>query len=792
MGLDGVKNCEVNLAAENASLEFDPSSVGLAEMEKAVENAGYRVVYEKLSMKLSNMTDAGDAYRLESLLHKLEGVREASANFGTGKVQVRYNKALLSLSDIRHAISKSGYHILGEDLSLTAEEVEASKLKKSFLISLGFTIPIIIFGYPELLPFVPKAGTAEAAYLLFACASIVQFAAGARFYVGAYRIARLGSANMDTLVVTGTTAAFLFSAFNTFPNPVWHNLYYDASSVVITFILLGKYLENKAKGKTTSTIKMMLELQPRTATIRKADKELEVPIETIMEGDTILVRPGEKIPVDSIVLEGCSAVDESAITGESRPVQKKSGDEVIGGTINREGALVIKASKVGKDTVLAQIVSLVEDAMGRKPPMQRLVDKIAGYFAFIVMAVALATFLSWYFAAPGGERAFSTALIPAVAILVVACPCALGLATPTAVIVGMSKGAQNGIIFKDGRALESLGRIGFAVFDKTGTLTVGSPVVTDLLPLTAESDPESAARRLLEVAARAEKNSEHPIAKAIVKKASEYGVNLASPSDFVAIPGRGARASYGGEQVLVGSPGLMKENGLDLNQVEGEISGLQEEGKTTVIVARGTRVEGIIALQDLPKENARSVLAAIRKMGIEVAMLTGDNERTAKIIGKDLGIDTVIAGVSPLQKVDAIKQFQKGRKAVAMVGDGINDAAALTQADVGIALGSGTDIAIESGNMILLGKDLWGVVAAIEVSRKTVSRIKQNLFYAFVYNAILIPIAAFGFLYPALGGLAMAASSVSVTGSSLLLKGWNPPSRLLGRKALHSVCNKIE
>lgn len=778
--LDGIKKCEVNLAAENASLEFDPSSIGLDEMEKAVEGAGYHVVYEKVSMNISNMTDAGDASRLESRLRKMDGVREVQANFGTGQVQVKYNKALLSLSDLRHAISKSGYHILSEEMTMTVEEIESAKLKKLFLISLAFTLPVVILSYPDLLPFVPLAGTAQSSFLLFACASVVQFAAGRRFYAGAYRIAILGSANMDTLVATGTTAAFLFSAFNTFPSPVWHNLYYDASSVVITFILLGKYLENKTKGKTTSVIRMILEMQPRTARSIQDGKEIEVPVEAIMEGDIILVRPGEKIPIDSVVLEGSSAVDEAAITGESLPARKNPGDVVMGGTINTEGALTIRASRVGKDTVLAQIVNLVEEAISTKPPMQKMVDRVAGYFALIVMALALGTFLVWYLASPMGGHTIATALLPAVAVLVVACPCALGLATPTAVIVGMSKGAQNGVVFKDGRALESLGRIGVVVFDKTGTLTVGSPVVTDLVPLKTEQDltPD---RRLLELAALAEKNSEHPLAKAIVKKASVAGIRIQSPDEFVAIPGRGVSASHGGKQITVGSPSLMKDSGLDLKEIEDVISRFQDEGKTTVIVAVGNRPEGIIALRDAPKENAREALEAIKKAGIQVTMLTGDNERTARIVGRELGIDTVIAGVSPLQKVDVIKQFQAGPKPVAMVGDGINDAAALTQADVGIAIGSGADIAIESGNVILLGKDLTGVVAAIEISRKTVSRIRQNLFYAFSYNAILIPIAAVGLLYPALGGMAMAASSVSVTGSSLLLRRWNPPSRISKR-----------
>ena len=476
--LNGVKKCEVNLASEKATLEFDPLSVDLVTIEKAVEEAGYKVIYEKLTMKLAGITDSSDAYGIEQILKKQEGIRYVSVNTGNGQLLAEYNPVLLSLSDLHQIINKNGYQILSEDLSASAEEVEAKKIKKIFAIGLGFTIPILILSYPEYFSFVPLVGTTTAAYIVFACASIVQFVTGSRFYVGAYRIAKMKSANMDTLVIVGTTTAYLFSVYNTFPTPTWHNIYYDASAVVITFIILGKYLENKTKGKASSIIRKMLELQPKTARIKKDGEEYDVSIELIKPGDIILVRPGEKIPVDSIVLEGISAVDQSMITGESMPVEKKPGDEIIGGTINKEGALVVKASKVGSDAFLSQVVRLVEDAMGRKPPMQRIVDKVAGYFAFIVMAVAFGTFITWFFFGPPGVHHIAASIIPAVAILVVACPCALGLATPTAVMVGMSKSAQNGVIFKGGEALEMLGKVNVAVFDKTGTLTQGKPQVS--------------------------------------------------------------------------------------------------------------------------------------------------------------------------------------------------------------------------------------------------------------------------------------------------------------------------
>ena len=780
--LSGVKKCEVNLAAAKAILEFDPSSVDLTTIEKAIEEAGYKVVYEKLTVKVNGMTDSSDADRLEKRLREFEGVRYASANYGNGQVLVEYNQALLSLSDIRQVLNKSGYQILSEDLSASAEEVEAKKLKKLFTVGIIFTIPVMIFGYPEYFSFVPLAGSTTTAYIIFVSATIVQFVTGSRFYVGAYRIAKMKSANMDTLVVTGTTAAYLFSVLNTFPAPAWHNVYYDAAAVVITFIVLGKYLENKTKGKASSIIRKMLELQPKTARIKKDGEEIEVPIELIKPGDIIIVRPGEKIPVDSIVLEGYSAVDESMITGESMAVGKKPNGVVIGGTINKEGALVIKAAKVGSDTMLAQIVKLVEDAMGRKPPMQRMVDKIAGYFAFIVMAVAVTTFLGWYFGTTDGEHHFAASLIPAVAILVVACPCALGLATPTAIMVGMSKSAQNGVIFKSGDALEMLGKIKVAVFDKTGTLTQGKPQVTDMITikqiaLAVESSPNNVNSMLLEIAATAEKNSEHPLAKSIVHKAKESNLHLGEPSDFSAISGKGVSVVYNGNNIIVGSPSLIEKEGIDIKPAQEFISKFQQEGKTVVLVALDRELMGVIALLDTPKPSTKEALGSLRKLGIEIVMLTGDNEKTAATIAKDLSIDRVIANVMPSEKVDVVKKLQQEGKKVAMIGDGINDAAALTQADVGIAIGSGTDVALEAGKVVLVRDDLTDVVAAIEISKKTVSKIRQNLFYAFIYNAALIPVAGLGLLYPALAGLAMAASSVSVTSSSLLLKRWSPPSK---------------
>lgn len=783
--LKGVTKCEINLASEKANLEFDPSSVDLVEIENAVKESGYKVVYEKLSIKIGNMTDSNDAGNLESRLKQSEGARSAFVNFGNGQALIEYNPALLSLSDIRQIVNHNGYQILGEDPSESEEDVETKKLKRLFLVGLAFTIPVMVLGYPEYLKFIPIAGTPIAAYIIFSCATVVQFVTGSRFYTGAFRIAKMKSANMDTLVVTGTTAAYLFSAFNTFPSPVWHNIYYDAAAVVITLIILGKYLENKTKGKASSIIRKMLELQPKTARIKKDDEEQEISIELLKPGDVIVVRPGEKIPVDSTVLQGHSAVDESMITGESIPVDKKAGDEVIGGTVNKEGVLVIEATKVGNETMLAQIVKIVEEAMARKPPMQRLVDRVAGFFAFMVIGVALVTFFCWYTVSPMSAHLVATALIPTVAVLVVACPCALGLATPTAIMVGMSKSAQNGIIFKGGEALEMLGKIKVAVFDKTGTLTYGTPQVTDMITLkqlsSSEIDDTQYDNRVLDLAAIAEKNSEHPLAVSIVKRARELGQKIDESTEFSAIPGKGVKAVYNKRSILVGNSDFMQENEVDLKSSNELIIPLQEDGKTVVLVAEEKELVGIIALLDTPKKNTKDVLESLKKMGIDIVMLTGDNARTAKTIAKDLAIDRVIANVLPSQKASTIKQLQQQGNKVAMIGDGINDAPALTQAHIGIAIGSGTDIAIESGNVVLVRDDLRDVVAAIEISKKTVSKIKQNLLYAFVYNTVLIPIAGLGLLYPALAGLAMAASSVSVTSSSLLLKRWIPCSKRVAR-----------
>jgi P-type Cu+ transporter len=820
----GIRKVEVNLASGKAILEYDSSQVQLEAIEKTIEEAGYKVLYEKAKLKIGGLTDSSDTERIEQSLKSVEGIRSVSVNYGNSQADIEYNPALLSLFDIRRKISDLGYQVLSESLSPVSQDSEANKLKYLLIVGIVFTIPVILLIYPEIRQYIVLAGINIAAYLAFACASIVQFIPGSRFYFGAFRIAKMKSANMDTLIVLGTTTAYVFSVYYTFPTPNWDNIYYHISAIVVTFVILGKYLELKTKGKTGSVIKKMLELQPKVARIKKSsNEEVDISIELIQSGDIIVVRPGEKIPVDSAVIQGSSAVDESLVTGESMPVPKKVGDGVIGGTVNRENMLIIKAARVGSDSFLSQVVKLVEDAMGKKPAIQRLVDKFAGYFAYVVMIVALSTFLVWYFGSVSGGIGVAAAIIPAIAVLVVACPCALGLATPTAVIVGMEKGASNGVLFKSGETMETLSKASFAIFDKTGTLTEGKPQVTDVLQLkeipsltslaqltkrgyfqidgqqatsTVRSSPHKDSLTLLTLAAIAEKNSEHPLARAIVGYAQDLDAEINNSliindiSDFEAIPGQGVIVVFSsGMRVKVGNPEFIQQRSIDVTSsssiqlLSNSIEKLQREGKTTVLISVDDVIVGLIALLDTPKHGAKEAISALKSLGIESVMLTGDNENTAREIARSIGIQKVFANVLPSGKVDVIRQIQNEQmkynenKKVVMIGDGINDAPALTTADVGIAIGSGTDVAIEAGKVVLIRDDIRDVVSAIEISKKTVSKIKQNLIYAFMYNVMLIPLAATGILSPALAGIAMAASSFSVMMSSLLLQRWTPKSK---------------
>ena len=770
---------EVNLANERAVLEYDPSRIQIESIEKAIEEVGYRVVYEKVALVVEGLSDSSDARTLEASLGVMEGVRHASVNYGNSQVNLEYNSASVSLADIRRTIADKGYGVLSESPHASTQDMEVARLRKSLLIGVVFTVPAVLLSYPEIFNFLPLSGTNPAAYVAFAFASIVQFVTGGRFYSGAYRIAKLRSANMDTLVVMGTTAAFVFSAYNTFPAADWDGIYYDASTLVITFIVLGKYLEIKTKGKTGSIIRKMLELQPKTARVKRNDgTEIETPTDLIRSGDILLVKPGERIPVDSEIIQGQSAIDESMVTGESVPVHKSVGEPVFGASINREGVLLVKATRVGTDSFLSQVVRLVEDAMGKKPPIQKIVDKIAGYFAYIVMAVALLTLLAWLAVSAGNA---GSAIIPAVAILVVACPCALGLATPTAIIVGMGKGASNGVLFKSGEAIEALSKVSVAIFDKTGTLTQGEPTVTDVLvireivPARYPANSSDSEAQVLELAATAEQWSEHPLAKAIVRAARSKGIQPSEVDDFQMTPGMGVSVVSKGSRIRVGSESFMRSLGVQIpDATSSDLKKLQAEGKTAVLIAFESSVVAGIGLQDMPKNASGRVVEKLKSLGIDSVMLTGDNEVTASAIAQRLGINRVYAGVLPSGKVEVVRSLQKAGRKVAMIGDGFNDAPALSAADVGIAMGAGTDLAIEAGNVVLVRDEITDVIAAVQIARKVVSKIKQNLVYAFMYNIVLVPVAALGLLYPALAGLAMAASSVSVTASSLALRRWNP------------------
>lgn len=773
--LDGIEEANVSFASEKAMIVFDPVRVSILDIEKAVEEAGYKVSYEKTSIKVVGLKDQMDANILEEKINEIEGVKKASVNYVTNQILIEYNPTLVSLADIKKIITKYGLDIVSEEFALTSEEVYAQKLKRSVIIGVLLSIIVILYNYPEIFGFIPFATSSYAGLILIVSTGIIQFYVGLPFYKGAINAAKIKSATMDTLVSIGTTAAYIMSVWYTIPTPQWQYLYYDVSAVVITFVLLGKYLENKTKGRTSAVIKKLLELQPKRATILVDNEEKEVPIELIQVGDIMVVRPGEKIPTDGIVIEGYSAVDESMITGESMPVEKKVGDEVIGGTVNREGALKVKATKIGSDTFLANVVKMVEEAISSKPPIQKLVDKVAGKFTFIVISIALITFSIWYWVLGIG---LARALINTVAVLVVACPCALGLATPTAIMVGMGKGAEYGILIKSGEALELAGKLNVLIFDKTGTLTKGKPEVTDITPVSpiriSANGGSYNEEEVLVYAAIAEKNSEHPLAKAIVETALKRNPSIDDPDDFISVPGKGVKAVYNGKTILIGSLRFVQEKGVNVDNARDASIKLMEEGKTVVAVTVDNEIIGLIGIMDTPRLEAKYAIRELRKIGIKIGMITGDNERTAKAIGKLLNIDMILANVLPGDKARELKTLQDGGLIVGMVGDGVNDAPALTQADIGFAIGSGTDIAIEAGDVILIRDDLRDVVAAIQLSKRTIKQVKENLFWAFVYNTVLIPVAAFGLLYPALAGIAMALSSVSVTSWSLLMKRYVP------------------
>lgn len=671
---------------------------------------------------------------------------------------------------IKRVIRGRTYYFCSETCARTFErpEVEVRNLKILVAFSLALGIPTLVFSYLPILPFLPTN------LWLFLFATPIQFIAGWRFYRGAYDALRSRTTNMDTLIAVGTSAAWLYSTLVTFlPTVFPGDAYFDTSALIIAFILLGKLLEDLAKGKASEAIRKLMDLQARMAKVIRSGVEIAIPVEKVEFGDIVVVKPGEKIAVDGVVVEGHSSVDEKMITGESIPVEKKIGDEVIGATINKAGMLKFKATKIGADTTLSQIIKLVEEAQISRAPIQRLADVVSSYFVPTVIIIATLSLFAWYFI---GRMSFIFALTTFIAVLIIACPCALGLATPTAIMVGTGKGAENGILIKGGEYLEKAHKLQIILFDKTGTLTRGQPSVLDIVALESWKTND-----VLKLASVAEKGSEHPLGEAVVEAAREKGIEVPDPESFEAIPGQGVKAKIDGKRILLGNRKLMASETLSIEQLEDRVRGLEEEGKTVMLVAFENRVIGAISVADTLKEHSARAVSELKKMKIEVVMLTGDNARTAKAIAKQAGIERVLAEVLPGQKADVIKKLQEEGKVVGMVGDGINDAPALAQADIGIAIGGGTDVAMETGGIVLIKDDLRDVVAAIKLSRQTIKKIKQNLFWAFFYNTAFIPVAA-GLLYPILGillnpiiaGVAMAFSSVSVVTNSLLLKRYNP------------------
>ena len=779
--LEGMTSASVNLALERATVEYDAERLTRAEIEEAVRKLGYTVLpraeegKKTVTLRISGMTCAACSSRIERKLSAAPGVLRASVNLASEKAAVEYDPAVISPSDMIKIVEGLGYGArreeeVEEDRERLEREKQARRLLISFIAGAVLTAPLMLMMILEWAGV--HVSLMHNPVFMLALSLPVQVVLGARFYRGAYHALRSGSANMDVLVALGTSAAFLYSVYNGFFEPDrmrgMNNLYFEASSMIITLILLGKYLEARAKGRTSEAIKKLMGLQAKTARVIRDGEEVDIPVGEVVPGDIVSVRPGEKVPVDGEIIEGASAVDESMLTGESIPVEKAVGDTVIGATINKHGAFKMRATKVGRETVLAQIVKMVEEAQGSKAPIQKLADKVAGVFVPAVLGVAVLTFVLWMVIK--GE--VSDALMSAVAVLVIACPCALGLATPTAIMVGTGKGAEKGILIKGGEYLEAAYKVSAVVLDKTGTITKGEPEVTDILPLGALSEGE-----VLRLAAGAEKNSEHPLGVAIYEAAKARLGAIPDPERFAAVPGKGVLAEVGGKVVLVGTHKLMAESGVDIARATEALERLESEGKTAMLMAVGMEIAAVIAVADTLKEHSIEAVEELREMGVEVFMITGDNARTAAAIAKQVGIEHVLAEVLPEHKAEEVEKLRKEGYVVAMVGDGINDAPALATADIGMAVGTGTDVAIEAADITLMRGDLRTVAAAIRLSRRTMRKIKQNLFWAFIYNIVGIPIAAFGLLSPIIAGAAMAFSSVSVVTNSLSLKRFDPTKR---------------
>lgn len=760
--VQGVTEAGVNFAAEKAIAVYDPEQATTDDLIKAVRDAGYDVITDKVQLRLKGMSCAACAAAIEKALNRLDGVYHASVNFAAEKATVEYDSSMVSVRNMIKAVEDAGYEAeradeVSSDRERAEREKEIRDRKRMLILSVVLSAPLVLNMILEV--FNVHVSLFMNPWFQFILATPVQFIVGATYYKGAYHALKGRSANMDVLVAMGTTVAYAYSIFTGFF--IGGDMYFEASAVIITLITLGKLLEAIAKGRTSEAIKKLIGLQAKTARVIRDGQEMDIPVEDVEVGDIIVVRPGEKVPVDGVIIEGNSSLDESMLTGESMPVDKKAGDEVIGATINKYGTFKFKATKVGRDTVLAQIIKMVEEAQGSKAPIQRLADQISGIFVPVVLVIAIITFVLWLIF---GDGILATALIPAISVLIIACPCALGLATPTSIMVGTGKGAENGILIKGGEHLERAHNINAVILDKTGTITKGQPEVTDVLPVNGRDDD------LLRIAAIAEKTSEHPLGVAILEKAKELGMDLPDAERFEAIPGHGVEAVIEGKTYYVGNRKLMREKNIDIQDAEDKLISLEEEGKTAMLIASDQKLLGIVAVADTVKEHSKEAIKELQKMGIDVYMITGDNERTAKAIARQVGINNIMAEVLPEHKAEQALKLKEQGKFVAMVGDGINDAPALAAADVGIAIGTGTDVAMEAADITLMRGDLRGIPVAIKLSRATMRNIRQNLFWAFIYNAIGIPFAAFGLLSPIIAGAAMAFSSVSVVTNALRLR----------------------
>jgi Cu+-exporting ATPase len=779
-GLKGVDRAAVNFATSRATVLYDSNQAKSEDFISAIRKSGYNVGTVSREISILGMDCASCVQKIEKALLTTRGVARAVVNLATQKAKVEYLPSETRLDDIKRAIESSGYGVIEstgeeevEDQERLQREREYKRLKIKF--SIGLIMSALVFiGSSQWIPGVPEIW--QSFLFLWILATPVQFWVGWQFYRGAWGAFIHRNADMNTLIAVGSSAAYLYSVAATlFPNlfvrgGIEPKVYFDTSTIIITLILLGKLLEARAKGQTSEAMRKLMGLRARTARVVRNGKEIDVRVEEVLVGDIVLVRPGEKIPVDGIIREGKSAVDESMITGESIPVEKSEGSEVIGATINKTGAFKFQATKVGKDTALAQIIKLVQDAQGSKAPIQRLADVIAGYFVPIVISIAIATFIIWFNFGPSPALTF--ALLNFVAVMIIACPCALGLATPTAIMVGTGRGAEHGVLIKGGESLEMAHKLTTVVFDKTGTLTKGQPEVSQMV-----STGDFSKEDVLKYAGSAEKGSEHPLGEAIVRMARKEGIQLLPAKDFNAIAGHGIEARIGNREVILGNSRFMRDRNVDLGDLQSKSEALANDGQTPMYVAVDGKAAGIIAVADALKKSSKKAVTSLHKLGLQAVMLTGDNRRTAEAIAREVGIDRVLPEVLPEDKVREVKKLQSKGKVVAMVGDGINDAPALAHADVGIAIGTGTDVAMEASDITLIKGDLQGVVASIELSKRTIKTIKQNLFWAFFYNSAGIPIAA-GILYPFFGILlnpilasaAMAFSSVSVVLNSLRLR----------------------